>query len=177
MPQSLSVVYIHLIFSTKDRRPFLRDAKLRASLHAYLGEISKRLDCPPIRVSGVEDHVHLLARFGRTITQAEWVKELKRVSNQWLKEQSAEFASFEWQGGYADFSVSQSNLEQVKEYIARQEEHHRKNEFPGRVAGPVAQASDRMGRTIRLGLRRNPVGVRTNSMIVSQGRRGANPGL
>ena len=75
------------------------------------------------------DHVHLLARFGRTITQAEWVKEVKRVSNQWLTEQSLEFADFEWQGGYADFSVSPSNLAQVKEYIAGQEQHHRKMTF------------------------------------------------
>ena len=59
----------------------------------------------------MEDRVHLLARFGRTITQAEWVKELKRVSNLWLKERGREYADFEWQGGYADFSVSQSNLE------------------------------------------------------------------
>ena len=73
MPQSLSVVYIHLVFSTKERRPFLRDPKLRANVHGYLGEISKRLNCPPILVGGVEDHVHLLARFGRTITQAEYV--------------------------------------------------------------------------------------------------------
>jgi len=77
----------------------------------------------------VEDHIHLLARLGRTITQAEWVKELKRVSSRWLKEQGGEFASFEWQGGYADFSVSQSKLEKVKEYIAGQEEHHRKVTF------------------------------------------------
>jgi putative transposase len=78
MPQSLSVVYIHLVFSTKDRRPFLRDHGIRASLHCQLGEISKRLDCPPLLVGGVEDHIHLLARFGRTITQAEWVKELNQ---------------------------------------------------------------------------------------------------
>jgi putative transposase len=129
MPQSLSVVYIHLVFSTKARRPFLRDQKIREALHAYLGEISKRLDCPPIRVGGVEDHVHLLARFGRTITQAEWVKELKRMSNKWLQEQGREHAGFAWQGGYADFGVSQSNLEQVIEYIAKQEEHHRKMTF------------------------------------------------
>src|SRR5467141_4358424 len=106
MPQSLSVVYLHLVFSTKDRCPFPRDQKLRATLHAYLGEVSKRLDCPPILVGGTEDHVHILARFGRTITQAEWVKEVKRVSNQWLKEQGVDYAGFEWQGGYADFSVS-----------------------------------------------------------------------
>jgi putative transposase len=77
----------------------------------------------------VEDHVHLLARFGRTLTQAEWVKELKRVSNRWLKDRSRDFADFEWQGGYASFSVSQSNLEKVKIYIAEQEKHHRKMRF------------------------------------------------
>ena len=129
MPQSLSIVYIHLVFSTKERRPFLRDKPARDSLHGYLGGISKNLDCPPILIGGVEDHVHLLCRFARTITQAEWVKELKRVSNGWLKEQGSEYADFEWQGGYADFSVSKSNLEQVKRYIANQEEHHRKMGF------------------------------------------------
>ena len=129
MPQSLSAVYIHLVFSTKDRRPFLRDKPTRDALHSYLGGVSKQLDCPPILVGGVEDHVHLLARFGRTVTQAEWVKELKRVSNLWLKERGRDYADFEWQGGYSDFSVSQSNLEQVKQYIAGQEEHHRKIGF------------------------------------------------
>lgn len=133
MPQSLSIVYIHLVFSTKARQPFLRDEQTRHSLHAYLGGISKRLDCPPIQIGGMEDHVHILSRFGRKITQAEWVKELKRVSNGWLKEQSDEFSRFEWQGGYADFSVSQSNLEQVKRYIQNQEEHHRKVSFQDEV--------------------------------------------
>jgi len=128
MPQSLSAVYIHLVFSTKERRPFLRDMTVRESLHSYLGGISKQLECAPIITGGIEDHVHLLARFGRTITQAEWVKELKRVSNLWLKEQHS-IRDFEWQGGYADFSVSASNLEQVKEYIANQEQHHRKINF------------------------------------------------
>jgi putative transposase len=89
MPQSLSAVYIHLVFSTKERRPFLQDETVRESLHAYLGGISKQLECPPIIVGGPQDHVHLLARFGRTITQAEWVKELKRVSNLWLKEHTS----------------------------------------------------------------------------------------
>jgi REP element-mobilizing transposase RayT len=125
MPQSLSAVYIHLVFSTKEQRTFLRDKDLREKLHAQLGGISKTLECPPLLIGGVEDHVHLLCRFGRTITQAEWVKELKRVSNGWLKSEKPDYADFEWQGGYADFSVSQSNLEQVKQYIADQEKHHR----------------------------------------------------
>lgn len=132
MPQSLSAVYIHLVFSTKHRHPCLSDEGLRNDLHSFLGGTSKTLECSPILVGGVEDHVHLLARFGRTITQAEWVKELKRVSNFWLKEQGG-FDDFEWQGGYADFSVSQSNLEQVKRYIANQEQHHRKLSFQDEV--------------------------------------------
>ena len=133
MPQSLSAVYLHLVFSTKERRPFLRDKAVRDALHAYMGGVSKTIECPPLIVGGVEDHVHLLCRFGRTITQAEWVKELKRVSNGWLKEQGRDYADFEWQGGYADFSVSQSNLEQVKQYIVSQEEHHRKMTFQDEI--------------------------------------------
>ncbi len=129
MPQALSAVYLHLIFSTKARRPFLRDRDTRQALHAFLGGASKQLDCAPIIVGGVEDHVHLLARFARTITQADWAKELKRVSNGWLKRRSKEFSDFEWQGGYSVFSVSPSNLEAVKEYIAAQEQHHQKKTF------------------------------------------------
>ncbi|MDX6447527.1 MAG: REP-associated tyrosine transposase [Blastocatellia bacterium] len=128
MPQSLSAVYIHLVFSTKERRPFLHDETIRNSLHLYMGGISKRLRCAPIITGGVADHVHLLARLGRTLTQAEWVKELKRVSNLWLKEKYS-IQDFAWQGGYADFSVSASNLEKVKKYITNQEFHHRKMNF------------------------------------------------
>ena len=123
------MVYLHWVFSTQDRRPWLRDARIRPALHAYLGEISKRLDCPPLRIGGVEDPVHLLARFSRTLPQADWVKELKRVSNHWLQGQDGAMSGFEWQGGYADFSVSHSNLERVKDYIDRQPAHHRRMTF------------------------------------------------
>ncbi|MDB5340053.1 MAG: transposase [Planctomycetaceae bacterium] len=129
MPQSLTSIYVHLIFSTKDRQPFLDDLQVRTNLHTYLGGVSNRLECPTIVVGGVQDHIHLLGHLGRTISPAEWVKELKRVSNIWLKAQAAEYRQFEWQRGYAAFSVSQSNLEKVKEYIVNQEERHRKMTF------------------------------------------------
>ena len=129
MPQSHSVVHIHLLFSTKDRRPYFRDPAVRAQLHSYLGGISKALECPPIIVGGVEDHVHLLCQLGRTITQADWVKEVKRISNPWLKQQGRDYVDFQWQGGYADFAVSKSDVEQVREYIANQEDHHRKMSY------------------------------------------------
>ncbi len=129
MPQSLATVYLHLVFSTKERRPWLHDEAVRASLHEYLGGISKRLECAPILIGGVEDHVHILARFGRTISIADWVKEIKRSSNLWLQEHGTNWRDFQWQGGYAVFSVSQSSLSRVRDYVARQEEHHRKLSF------------------------------------------------
>lgn len=129
MARSLSAVYIHLVFSTKDRFPFLSDLDMRQATFAYLSGTSKNLDCPTITVGGMPDHVHILARFGRTISQADWVKELKRVSNGWLKKQGPQFSKFEWQAGYAAFSVSQSNLSRVKKYINEQDTHHHKFAF------------------------------------------------
>ena len=129
MPQSLSVVYLHLVFSTKDRRPFLRDHAIRGEMHAWLGSASGELGCPSILVGGVEDHVHILARHGRTISQADWIKEIKRTSSAWIKERDAKAGDFAWQAGYGVFSVSASNLEAVRNYVARQEEHHKKRSF------------------------------------------------
>ncbi len=124
MSQSLSVVYLHLVFSTKLRTPFLYDRSLRMTLHAWLGAASERLGCPSVIVGGAEDHVHVLARMSRTITQADWVKELKRVSSIWIKEHDQLLAEFAWQSGYAVFSVAFSDLATVSTYIANQEAHH-----------------------------------------------------
>ena len=118
MPQSLSVVYLHLVFSTKDRAPFLRDPTIRGEMHAWLGSASGELGCPSLLVGGVEDHVHILARHGRTISQADWIKE-----------RDVRAGDFAWQAGYGVFSVSASNLDAVREYVAGQEEHHQKRSF------------------------------------------------
>jgi putative transposase len=129
MSQSFSDVSFHVVFSTKNRRRFFQRPEIRDGVHAYLGRVSNELDCPSLGVGGVDDHVHLLCHFSRTITIANWVKELKRISNLWLKQQDETFADFEWQGEYAVFSVSHSNIERVKKYIANQEHHHRKITF------------------------------------------------
>ena len=107
MPQSFAAVRVHLVFSTKLRAPVFKDPVIRSQLHSYLGETCNRLECPVLRVGGVEDHIHILAGLGRTITLAEWVKELKRVSNAWIRERMAT-PGFEWQAGYGAFGVSQS---------------------------------------------------------------------
>ena len=129
MPQSLAAIYLHLVFSTKHRKPFLQDPDLRDAVHGYLGGATKQLGCPPIRIGGTEDHVHVLARFGRTITPADWIKELKRVSTIWIHDRYPSQQDFYWQSGYGIFSVSQSNLPEVTSYVEKQEEHHRHMTF------------------------------------------------
>jgi REP element-mobilizing transposase RayT len=129
MPQSLAQIYLHIVFSTKDRRPFLQDKSIRDEAHNYLGGACNNLGCPVLRVGGVADHVHILCRLGRTLSVAELVKELKRVSSQWLKAKSPDLADFYWQNGYGAFSVSPGHVEALRAYIANQEEHHRQTTF------------------------------------------------
>jgi REP-associated tyrosine transposase len=129
MPQSLSNVLVHIVFSTKERRPSLSDPTLRVAMHKYLGAVSTELRCPVIKLGGAEDHVHLLARQARTITLAGWVRELKRTSSLWVKELSGGPTAFQWQAGYGAFSVSQSQSAAVERYIARQEAHHHRFSF------------------------------------------------
>ncbi len=129
MPQSLANVLVHLVFSTKDRRPWLRNESVRADTFRYLAGASGTLDCPVVLVGGHEDHVHLLARLGRSLSLADWVKELKRVSSVWIKSQAGVPAEFHWQSGYGAFSVSQSQSTRVAKYIVDREEHHRQRTF------------------------------------------------
>ena len=129
MPQSLSKVLAHTVFSTKERRPLLRDKALREELHHYLGGILSNLDCQPVIVGGVEDHVHLLCALSRTCDSAEMVKEVKRGSSIWLKTKGSDFGDFAWQNGYGIFSIGFSQIGAARDYIAGQEEHHRKISF------------------------------------------------
>ena len=129
MPQSLSMLYVHLVFSTKERQCFFRSPEFRGEMHTYIAGVSRQLDCQAIIVGGMEDHVHILARLGRGISQADWVKEVKRVSSTWIKENGQCGNDFSWQTGYGIFSVSASNVDSVRNYIATQDEHHRESSF------------------------------------------------
>jgi putative transposase len=129
MPQSLAKILVHSVFSTKDRRPSLRDKPLRDELHRYLGGILVNLECQPIIVGGVEDHVHILSTLSRTCEASEMVKEVKRGSSLWLKTKSPELQDFAWQNGYGMFSIGFSQIGSVRDYIAGQEAHHRRVSF------------------------------------------------
>ena len=125
MPQSLARVVLHVVFSTKSRVPFLKDPELRARLHAYMAGALQNIGCEPILINGVEDHVHILCNLSRIVTIAGLVEVAKGGPSKWMKDQRVAYRDFYWQGGYGSFSVSQSNVEQVRAYIATQEEHHR----------------------------------------------------
>jgi putative transposase len=129
MPQSLAKVLIHTVFSTKNREPLLFDRELRDELLRVMGGILSNLDCQPILMGGVEDHVHLLSALSRTIDIADMVKEVKRGSSLWIKTQDASLQDFAWQSGYGVFSIGFSQIPDVKRYIANQEEHHRRVTF------------------------------------------------
>ena len=129
MAQSLARLWIHLIFSTKDRFPFLSGKSIRADMHAYLATVLRKHECETLLVGGMEDHVHALFALSRNYSIATVVKEIKRTSSSWIKGISPRQAKFHWQGGYGAFSVSQSHLNQVINYIERQEQHHRRVSF------------------------------------------------
>ena len=129
MAQSLAKILLHAVFSTKDRRPFLKNPETRQELHKYLGGILTNRDCQPLIVGGVEDHVHLLFVMSRTGTVADVIKELKRASSVWMKSEFPDLADFSWQSGYGVFSIGASQVADARAYIATQEEHHRKVSF------------------------------------------------
>jgi len=128
MPQSLSNVLVHIVFSTKDRQPYLSDAALHVAMHKYLSTVSAGLRCPVIQLGGVADHVHVLARQARTITLATWVRELKRSSSLWVKGLPGGPNVFTGRRIRSLF-VSESQSAAVERYIARQEAHHRRLGF------------------------------------------------
>ena len=128
MPQSLANIYIHLIFSTKERLPFLT-RQVRPDLHAYMATVLANLNSPAVLINSVQDHVHILFNMGRTITLAQAVEDVKKSSSKWIKTQGADLTTFAWQSGYGGFSVSESNVPNVANYIRNQEEHHRVKTF------------------------------------------------
>jgi REP element-mobilizing transposase RayT len=127
--QSLARLWTHLIFSTKERFPFLSDPSVRADMHAYLATVLRTHDCPTLIVGGCSDHVHALFSLSRNHSIAQIVKEVKRTSSAWIKTVERRYSKFHWQNGYGAFSVCQSHIEPVRTYVMNQEQHHRKTTF------------------------------------------------
>jgi len=128
MPQSFASLHCHIIFSTKHRMPWITP-ELQPRLYEYTGGILRNHDCALIAAGGVPDHVHLLVSLHRTMDVAEVVGLIKANSSKWIHETFPEHHDFAWQIGYGAFTVSYSNIPQVKRYLASQAEHHRRRSF------------------------------------------------
>lgn len=130
MSQSLSQLWVHIIFSTKKRYPFLTDVSVREQLYTFMNGTCSKLNCPLIAVGGIEDHVHLLVGLHKNISVAFLVEKLKKTSSKWIKTLAHNgLNKFYWQNGYGAFSVSQSSLDAVKKYVNNQEKHHQHQNF------------------------------------------------
>jgi putative transposase len=125
MPQSLAQIWLHIVFSTKERRPFLRDDEIREEMFRMLSHHVGKVGCHPLKSGGWHDHVHVVCGLGRTISVAKLVEEIKTETSKWAKDRSPALATFTWQAGYGAFSVSQSNVPQVLTYVEHQPDHHR----------------------------------------------------
>jgi putative transposase len=128
MPQSLSKVVLHIIFSTKNREPWL-ESNVRPRMHAYLATIYRDLGADCVRVGGVGDHVHIVTTLSRTLSQAQLIERIKKLSSKWIKTLDRRYRGFFWQSGYGAFSVSPSQLDEVLRYVEAQQEHHRTRTF------------------------------------------------
>ena len=126
MSQSLAQIWIHLVFSTKERRPFLKSDSLRDEMFRMLAHHVKESGCVCAIVGSHEDHVHLLVGPSRTITIAKLVENVKTETPKWMKAHKDGSKLFSWQSGYGAFSVSHSKCNEVETYIRNQAEHHKR---------------------------------------------------
>ena len=126
MSQSLANIVVHLVFSTKDRRPLIRDEE-RGQLHAYITGILKNHDSPHLEINSVRDHILFVQ--SKNHAPAKIVEQVKTASSGWIKTRDPWYHDFAWQGGYGEFSVSPMHVEAVREYIRNQAEHHKQEDF------------------------------------------------
>ena len=128
LAQSLSKIYIHLIFHIKTTSPHMCDEDLER-IHAYIGQLINETGCRVIQTGGIKDHVHILFLLSKNESISHVVEEVKRNSSRWIKTINTHYTKFEWQGGYGAFSVSQSIVDKTLQYIKDQKTHHEKHTF------------------------------------------------
>jgi putative transposase len=128
MSHSFTNLLYHMVFSTKDRGPWIKD-DLKDRLWPYLGGVFRGLDGIALCVGGTADHTHLLVKLPATLSVADVLRDLKANSSGWVHKEWTNRAGFAWQIGYGAFTVSQSRVPSLKRYIENQEEHHRTMTF------------------------------------------------
>ena len=131
-------LHYHIIFATKGRAPTL-DSAWRERLHGYMGGTLKGLGAFPQAINGWHDHVHLLVGLKATHVLADTVREVKKASTVWVKEEIG-LSNFAWQEGYAAFTVGWREREIIRAYIVGQEEHHRAKSYAEEIVQVLNEA-------------------------------------
>ena len=128
MSDSYTNLLYHIVFSTKDRRPLITP-EYETQLYDYVGGIVRSLGGISLALNGTEDHIHLLTKLRPDRALSDVLRDLKANATGWMHDVFPSLKDFSWQRGYGAFTVSQSNVEEVRQYIAQQKEHHRKTSF------------------------------------------------
>ena len=128
MAQTLVNILVHVIFSTKERRHLIKPES-QSALYAYMAGTMKNLDSPCLAIGGTSNHIHLLTALSKKAALSDVIGELKKSSSKWAKTKGPAYAHFAWQEGYGAFSIGRSQVEALKRYITRQEEHHKTKSF------------------------------------------------
>jgi len=128
MAQTLVSLMVHVIFSTRNREPLITP-EIEAELFAYMGGILKNRESRLLDAGGTANHVHLLISQSKNIGLSSLMKDVKKDSSSWIKTKGIRFRNFHWQDGYGAFSIGESNIPALKQYIATQKEHHRNRSF------------------------------------------------
>jgi REP element-mobilizing transposase RayT len=134
MSQSFTNLLYHLIFSTKDRRPIIT-LDYQPRLYDYIGGIIREVGGTSLGINGIEDHVHVVTKLRPDKALSDVLRVLKCNASGWMHDVFPSLAEFSWQRGYAAFTVSQSNVEEVSRYVAGQKEHHKKISFRDEFIG------------------------------------------
>lgn len=129
MSQSLARVWLHVVFSTKQRRAYLQNDVFRDEMFKMIGFHVNETGCSAVRAGGWHDHIHFVCGLSRTMTIASLIEHVKTETSKWAKHAGSGVSTFSWQSGYGAFSVSHSNLVTVTEYIKDQAGHHKRRTF------------------------------------------------
>ncbi len=128
MAQSLSSILLHIVFSTKNRRPAI-EAAIEPELFANFTATGQSLGCPVHEIGAAADHVHIACSLSRANSASKLIQELKQASAKWMRTQGPQLSDFDWQNGFAAFSIGPSELNDLRTYIGGQREHHRRISF------------------------------------------------
>ncbi len=128
MANTFSKIYIHVVFSVKQRASLIRD-EWREELQKYITGIVQNKGHKMLAVNSMPDHIHMLIGMKPDVALSELIRDIKANSSKWLNEEKVNHGKFHWQEGYGAFSYSQSQIRTVVEYIKNQQDHHRKKTF------------------------------------------------